>query len=500
MIVKGVERSLLSLNYDYFKPPNVDYEKTYDEQERPSQKPSYYPLKSIIGGLFTVVFESGSSSEDDFFAEWLSEGYFFDGYFEIYRKKNQDEALIRIEFWDCFVADYKEVFVGGRLPMVMMLRLSPGITKNRGILHEKVWKFTDLSTDGEYAQDVPVENVKLEEMKGKIEAYFGDTLEYQVTRYSSNDITEELKSQIKWMVTVDGNNEKLTDKVGDVIKIPVKENWLGKKIIVTAYLDSPEEGVSKATNIKRELILLYWVDDRGANMMSESAQTRMNNIKKSNWFNTKAHLIHCPPVQRIDEIITITKNWINKYGGADLVATREVGVFSHSGPDGPLCYAKSIENYPLDEKKRQMSLEGWGKIEFNWKKYDAICVFYGCRSGLLNGQSFAKNISMLLNYADVDVWGQGASSYPSFYPDYRVTTGLRVTGYGWSLMGDCQTYMVGCGKGKGFDALYTGSESNNVNKLTILGLTKYPKAIPMNKYKNGKHIQSSHQGIFNDHR
>ncbi len=116
-----------------------------------------------------MYFESKDATEDDFFAEWFSEGIFFDGCFEIYPKKTQDQSPVRIEFWDCCVVNYQETFSSGASPMTVTLRLSPGITRNRGLLQKKPWKFTDLSTDGEYAQDVPVE----EEVR-ILDVYFED--------------------------------------------------------------------------------------------------------------------------------------------------------------------------------------------------------------------------------------------------------------------------------------------------------------------------------------
>ncbi|MFV0507409.1 MAG: type VI secretion system tube protein TssD [Bacteroidales bacterium] len=157
MIVHGVERKLFNLSYDYFKPPKLDVEKSFDQQERPSLRPSYYPIIDQIGGLFNVCFESKDATEDDFFVEWLAEGWLFDGCFEIYPKRTQDQSPIRIEFWDCCVVNYQEAFNSGGSPMTMNLRLSPAITKNRGFLQEKPWKFTDLSEGGEYARDEGVE-------------------------------------------------------------------------------------------------------------------------------------------------------------------------------------------------------------------------------------------------------------------------------------------------------------------------------------------------------
>ncbi|ECJ4505413.1 TPA: hypothetical protein N3A08_001836 [Salmonella enterica subsp. salamae serovar 9,46:z4,z24:z39:z42] len=53
-----------------------------------------------------------------------------------------------------------------------------------------------------------------------------------------------------------------------------------------------------------EIFLLFWVNesDPAVKMFSESAQTRMKNIKKASWFDEKVHKVHCPPIQSIQEV------------------------------------------------------------------------------------------------------------------------------------------------------------------------------------------------------
>lgn len=248
----------------------------------------------------------------------------------------------------------------------------------------------------------------------------------------------------------------------------------------------------------KELFLLFWIDeqDSGRKMFSESAQTRMNNIKKQNWYNNKVHKVHCPPIQALQEIQIIINNYIKKYGGRTKVRTREVSIFSHSGMDGPITY-HTPNTPPLNEKAKQMHIDGWSSIDFNWATYTGDTktrfVFFGCNSAFKTN-SFAKKISALPNCFGIEVIGQSSSSFPSIFPDYRITTGARSIpifgGIGWDI---ANTYMVGSSSGKGWDSItWQGVKEPN--------LEDFPKAKVMRFYTNNHTTRVSHQGIFNDHR
>lgn len=247
-----------------------------------------------------------------------------------------------------------------------------------------------------------------------------------------------------------------------------------------------------------ELFLLFWVDewDSGTKMFSEAAQTRLKNIKKSSWYNSNIHKVHCPPIQALQEIQIIINNYIKIYGGKSKAKIREVNIFSHSGTDGPITY-DTPNDPPLNDKKKQMHIDGWSSIDFNWATYKGTtktrCVFFGCRSAV-EKDSFAMKISALPNYSGVEVIGQSTSSFPSVFPDYRVTTGARSIpifgGIGWDI---ANTYMIGSLGGKGLDSItWQGVEKPN--------LKDFPKAEVMRFYKNNKFTRDSHQGVFNDHR
>lgn len=240
------------------------------------------------------------------------------------------------------------------------------------------------------------------------------------------------------------------------------------------------------------LYLLFYVtkNHHGDSLFAESAQTRLQNIKASNGYDDKKHKVHCPPIQDLGEIATIVSRYIARYGGKEIAFCKEVGVFSHSALQGPIGSQPTTVD-PTDTF--QMAPSGWGKIEFNWWKDQPLFTAYGCNSGNENfgeEMSFAKNLSVLPNFADVEVWGQSTSSFPSFFPDVRWTSAARSweigrDGMGWDVG---ETYQVGGNKGEGRKAILPWDSKSVL------------KANPLNCYKNGAKIRSTHQGFYNDHR
>lgn len=142
------------------------------------------------------------------------------------------------------------------------------------------------------------------------------------------------------------------------------------------------------------------------------------------------------------EIANIQEAYSAQYGDV-----REIGIWSHSGLDGPIGTEPTSEN-PLYEGSTQMSIEGWGALNVNWVNSGGSCAFYGCNSGnAVGGQSFANKVSSLSNFRNVSVSGQTTSSYPSVYTDSRVTTASRSVGiYHYNQN---STYMVGGNGGQG---------------------------------------------------
>ncbi len=252
------------------------------------------------------------------------------------------------------------------------------------------------------------------------------------------------------------------------------------------------------------LHLFFYLDEdhHGRAMIREAAMTRLRNVKKNKWYDGDKHKAFGVPIQSVDEIIEQVGAILKKHGGKQKVFIKEVGFFSHAGGDGPICYNKKVVIHPEPVYKSQMLPEGWAMIDFNWAT-DSRFVFYGCNTANNSGggwKNFAENLSGLSNFLNVAVWGQSTSSFPSFYPDFRVTTGARsMTDWRWNAI-SINTYQVACGPDKGYQALNFNNTSDL--NLTPEQLTKkgYPKVNVLNRYQSGSLVQSSHQGIFNNHR
>ncbi len=258
-----------------------------------------------------------------------------------------------------------------------------------------------------------------------------------------------------------------------------------------------------AAKVIKYLHLLFYLDEdhKGRAMIREATMTRLRNIKKNKWYDGDKHKAFGVPIQSVDEIIEQVAKIIQKHGGKEKVFIKEVGFFSHAGGDGPLCYNKKVVIHPEPKFQSQMLLEGWAMIDFNWAT-DSRFVFYGCNTANNGGKykNFAKNISELPNFSNVAVWGQSKSSFPSFYPDFRVTSFDRsMTDWNWNFLSN-NTYQVACGENKGRQSILYGFSSQLDLTQAELSKSGYPKADILNRYEFGVLVQSSHQGIFNNHR
>ncbi len=227
----------------------------------------------------------------------------------------------------------------------------------------------------------------------------------------------------------------------------------------------------------REIFILFYADEgHGSCSFKDAAETRKSNIESSHDFNSEKDKVFIFGFGDISNITDLTKNCIDenkeKYG-----KTREVGIWSHCAGDGPRG-KRACSKYPLSEGSKQMSLEGWASIDFNWSEDYPSLLIYGCNGGNPNyhgiGVSFAAKLSKEKNMKNVSVAGQSSYGYPSISPYYRQTTTLRSLSIfpPWG-----NTYYVGGNKGEGTDAIWG----------------PYPAAEQMNVYKNGRKTKSMFQ-------
>ena len=130
--------------------------------------------------------------------------------------------------------------------------------------------------------------------------------------------------------------------------------------------------------------------------------------------------------------------------------TAEFNLWSHGALEGPTGSVNTSGDYRIDNN--QMSPEGWGKIDFNWKDEGAKATFYGCRTASsvddhgIAITPWAKTISENPNMHNVEVSGQTTRSWPSTDPNNVITPAGD---------GSYPTYMVGAGQQKGgIDGVY----------------------------------------------
>jgi hypothetical protein len=158
--------------------------------------------------------------------------------------------------------------------------------------------------------------------------------------------------------------------------------------------------------------------------------------------------------------------------------TREVGIWSHGGFEGPF---REDKNGSIDQKP----VSSWGDINYNWVHEGGKFGSYGCRTGKdpddrsggrREGQSnktFAEQLSGFSNMNDVEVWGQTQRTWPSPYTNVRISTSNIKSGNHQP-----PTYFVGS---------VVGSVANKISN------TMPTYAYPMAVYKNGQFVGFRYQ-------
>ncbi len=171
----------------------------------------------------------------------------------------------------------------------------------------------------------------------------------------------------------------------------------------------------------------------GDKMFHAAALTRAYDITHSKGFDAKRDVVAVIAVTDLGKIAqqvqSVTSTLGPKYG-----KTKEFGLWSHSSAvDGAIGSVPTSKYAAIgDRAQKQMSMEGWGKINFNWSGDGNIAGIYGCNGGNANwagGVSFGTKLSGLSNFKDVSVLAQPGYSFPSQYTDER-NTGL------YQAMGD----------------------------------------------------------------
>lgn len=246
----------------------------------------------------------------------------------------------------------------------------------------------------------------------------------------------------------------------------------------------------------RDIYILFYTsgNSRGDEMFHASALTRKVDIERSAGFDPSKDKVVVLAVQDMADIQNKVNSTIatysEKYG-----QTQEFSIWSHASFDGPTgtvaTSSNAIDGY-------QMSTTGWGQIDFNWKNNGegTNANFFGCRTGMnyekkeiynyyrnengglspeyiVSTTSFAREISNLSNFANVNVTGQTSSAYPSQFTNYRLNSENGADNFinsitplegGGNLINFQRTYLVG-GVGRSSD--WFGNKQNVANPMQL---------------------------------
>ena len=188
---------------------------------------------------------------------------------------------------------------------------------------------------------------------------------------------------------------------------------------VSPYAYCANDPINSLEKDRMYIYMLFYVNGysrigyEGDEDFKAAAYTRKADIENSKWFNKQRDIVIMSEINNFADLSHIVKSNIannKKYG-----KTKEVGIWSHAGYDGPIGSVNSSDDDIIGS--RQLSVEGWGKIDFNWAANAAI-GFYGCKTAEKEEKSkkiFAKSVSMNGNMKNVNVYGQPSSSAFSMY-------------------------------------------------------------------------------------
>lgn len=257
--VRDEERLLTSIEYGYrLKFSDVaDIDKIVELHQAVSMKIGSTESLPLEGGLFRVRFSS--TDHDHFFYDWMFTSAMQEGSIEFLQ--NEVETISRINFWDCYCVGIEEWMSAGGAPMGIELLLSPAIVKKDALVHEKVWKITDIhgnteevkveeNTKKEDAKPVTPPKLLVTAVKGESSALPNTIVEYKVTNYNLPNVNSDDKARIKWMVKV-GEKEFPQKIQGETLKLTIDEAWEGKDLIVMPYLKKYTPSVSVKTKIEK---------------------------------------------------------------------------------------------------------------------------------------------------------------------------------------------------------------------------------------------------------
>ena len=223
----------------------------YDMEARPLETKYRRATGAPIGGMFNLEFES--TSDDNFFYEWLRCGSMEKGEITVYRE-DEDNLSFRIRFCDCFCFSLEEQMCStGTHPMTIRIRISPAIVYNRTVLTEKNWKISNVNTNDALPEPIAPPVPLITAVEGTKESFPGGKVRFKVTQYNMKVNIEE-RNRIKWALSVDGGESVRLEGQGEQIELIVKPEWSGKELTVMPYLKTPTEQISVKVKVEEFII------------------------------------------------------------------------------------------------------------------------------------------------------------------------------------------------------------------------------------------------------
>lgn len=192
--------------------PNLD--SLYDRYIKPNDSNPRLLEFNKYGGIFNLELES--SSDDDFWYEWMISNQMHNG--QLTFADGDGDQTSKIEFWDCYCISIGEQMTSiGNSAMALQMRLSPAITRNRGVTHEKSWKITDIhqkykptasstATEKKKLLVLKLEGPFTEDGKQVEELIMGNSYIYKATEY--NDGEGDKLNNTHWSVELDNNGKQ----------------------------------------------------------------------------------------------------------------------------------------------------------------------------------------------------------------------------------------------------------------------------------------------------
>jgi RHS repeat-associated protein len=273
---------------------------------------------------------------------------------------------------------------------------------------------------------------------------------------------------------------------------PHKENYFD----ISPYVFTLGNPIRLTDPNGEDVYILYYTEGnkRGDEMFKAAAYTRKVDIESSSGFDKSKDIVVLSPIKDLAKLKGEVKKTVDTYS-PKYGKTKEFSIWSHAGTDGPTGTVATSAD-ALD--KKQMTVSGWSKIDFNWIKdgEGANANFFGCRTGVnstsgggcsaskeVPGTSFAARISSQSNFKNVEVAGQTSSSFPSQYTNIRVNSENGADNFiNWETDERVNfqiTYMV-AGTRRSDD--WDGNEQNNAYQMQI---NKNGKTIAQ-RYQEGK--------------